>query len=119
TRDEQVLKRALDCFELLESKTIDREREGYLEAFTRTWEKINDVRLSEKDLNYPKSQNTHLHILEAYTTLNQVHPIAEVSAALRYNIELFDKYIIDKESFHLRMFMDHDWGDFSPGYTYG
>jgi len=119
TQDEQALARALDCFELLESKAIDCEHEGYLEAFTRTWNKLDDFRLSEKDLNFPKSQNTHLHILEAYTTLNQIHPTPSISAALRYNIELFDKYIIDKNTFHLRMFMDNDWKDFSPGYTYG
>ena len=119
TQDKQVLAHALDCFELIESKTVDREREGYLEAFTQTWGHIDDLRLSEKDLNFPKSQNTHLHILEAYTTLNQIHPTDEISNALRYSIELFDRYMIDKQSFHLRMFMDNDWKDFSPGYTYG
>ena len=119
TNDEHALAHALNCFELLENKTIDRERDGYLEAFTRTWGNLDDLRLSEKDLNFPKSQNTHLHILEAYTTLNQIHSTPAISAALRYNIELFDKYMIDKNTFHLRMFMDHDWKDFSPGYTYG
>ena len=119
TQDKQALAHALDCFELIESKTVDHEREGYLEAFTQTWGHIDDLRLSEKDLNFPKSQNTHLHILEAYTTLNQIHPTDEIRNALRYSIELFDKYMIDKQSFHLRMFMDNDWKDFSPGYTYG
>ena len=119
THDEQALAHALNCFELLESKTIDREREGYLEAFTRTWGTIEDLRLSEKDLNFPKSQNTHLHVLEAYTTLHLIHPTAEINKALRYNIELFDKYMIDKNTYHLRMFLDNDWKDHSPGYTYG
>ena len=119
TQNPQVLAQALECFELLESKTIDCKREGYLEAFTREWGVIEDVRLSEKDLNFPKSQNTHLHVLEAYTTLNQVNPTPEVAAALRYNIELFDKYMIDKDTYHLRMFLDHDWNDHSPGFTYG
>jgi mannobiose 2-epimerase len=119
THDEQALAHALNCFELLESKTIDREREGYLEAFTRTWGTIDDLRLSEKDLNFPKSQNTHLHVLEAYTTLHLIHPTEAINKALRYNIELFDKYMIDKNTYHLRMFLDNDWKDHSPGYTYG
>ncbi|RYF98971.1 MAG: hypothetical protein EOO07_37390, partial [Chitinophagaceae bacterium] len=119
THDEEALTRALQCFELLEAKTIDRVREGYLEAFTQAWGRIDDLRLSEKDLNFPKSQNTHLHILEAYTTLNKVHSTPAISAALRYNIELFDKYMIDKTTYHLRMFLDNDWKDHSPGYTYG
>ena len=119
THDEQALAQALACFELLESKTIDREREGYLEAFTREWGVIEDVRLSDKDLNFPKSQNTHLHVLEAYTTLNKIHPTPEIAAALRYNIALFDKYIIDKDTYHLRMFLDNNWKDHSLGFTYG
>jgi cellobiose epimerase len=119
TNDEQALTHALDCFELLEKNTVDRERDGYLEAFTRAWGAIDDLRLSEKDLNFPKSQNTHLHVLEAYTALNKVHSTPEIKTALKYNIELFDKYMIDKSNFHLRMFLDMDWNDHSPAFTYG
>ncbi|WP_331343932.1 AGE family epimerase/isomerase [Cellvibrio sp. UBA7661] len=119
TKDEQVLVRALECFELVERYGIDPINEGYLEAFTREWKPIDDLRLSEKDLNYPKSQNTHLHIMEAYTTLHQAHPAPGIRAALEYNIRMFDRYMIDRSSHHLRMFMDLQWNDFSPGYTYG
>ncbi len=119
TGNAQALARALECFTLVEQYAIDRVHEGYLEAFTRDWGLIEDLRLSDKDLNYPKSQNTHLHILEAYTTLHQACPEPEVKAALKYNIEMFDKYMIDRTTHHLRMFMDLQWNDFSPGYTYG
>lgn len=119
THETAVLQQALSCFELLEHKTLDRERQGYFEAFTREWGIIDDVRLSDKDLNYPKSMNTHLHVLEAYTVLNKVHPVAAVSAALRYNIQCFDQHIINRDNYHLRMFFDLDWNDFSPSVTYG
>src|SRR5690606_27294555 len=119
TQNAQALQLAQSCFELIERYGIDHKREGYLEAFTRDWGLIEDLRLSEKDLNYPKSQNTHLHILEAYTRLYQIDASPGVEAALRYNIEMFDKYMIDRNTHHLRMFMDLDWKDFSPGYTYG
>ncbi|QEY17009.1 hypothetical protein D0C16_14115 [Cellvibrio sp. KY-GH-1] len=119
TKNDAALARALECFELVERYGIDGVNQGYLEAFTREWMAIDDLRLSEKDLNYPKSQNTHLHILEAYTTLHQAHPAREINAALRDNIEMFDQYMIDRSNHHLRMFMDLQWNDFSPGYTYG
>lgn len=119
TKDESALKRAMECFELIEQRGIDRIHEGYLEAFTREWGVMDDLRLSEKDLNFPKSQNTHLHIMEAYTSLHAINPEPKIKAALRYTIELFDKYMIDKETHHLRMFMDLEWKDFSPGFTYG
>lgn len=119
TKEHTVLAQALDCFALLESKTRDTHFGGYLEAFTREWGVLDDLRLSDKDLNFPKSQNTHLHILEAYTQLNKVHSHPVINAALRYNIELFNEHIIDKQSYHLRMFMDFNWADHSPGYTFG
>jgi mannobiose 2-epimerase len=119
TGEKQALERALECFELIERHAIDRVHEGYLEAFSCSWEQLNDWRLSDKDLNFPKSQNNHLHILEAYTRLHSVYPSVEIRSALKYNIQLFDKYMIDKKTFHLRMFMDMQWGDYSPGFTFG
>ena len=119
TGDEQAMAYALDCFALLEEKTIDRVNQGYFEAFTREWGKMDDVRLSDKDLNYPKSMNTHLHVLEAYTTLNKAKPTEQIKQALRYNIDCFDKYLINHDNGHLRMFLTETWEDFSPGYTYG
>lgn len=119
TQNADALALALSTFDLVEAKAIDCEREGYLEAFTREWGLIDDLRLSDKDLNYPKSQNTHLHILEAYTRLMLVAPSEKVKSALRYNIEMFDKYMINRDNYHLRMFLDLAWNDFSPGFTYG
>ncbi len=119
TSNEQALSGALECFTLVERHALDPINQGYVEAFAQRWDALEDWRLSDKDLNYPKSQNTHLHILEAYTRLYQVSPTPVIKAALRYNIELFDTFMIDKNSGHLRMFMDMQWQDFSPGYTYG
>ena len=118
-RRREVLDNALRLFKLLESKAVDRKDEGYLEAFAQDWSPIDDMRLSSVDLNYPKSQNTHLHVLEAYTAFHNVHPVAEVKAALRYNIEIFDRFMINRDNHHLRMFMDMQWKDYSTGYTYG
>jgi cellobiose epimerase len=115
----EVLKQAMRLFELIEQHAIDAVNQGYLEAFSREWKPLDDLRLSEKDLNYPKSQNTHLHIMEAYTSLYELMSTTEVGSALHYNIEMFDRYMIDRKTWHLRMFMDMQWQDFSPGFTYG
>lgn len=119
TGNDAALEEAQTMFALLEQHTVCPDRGGYLEAFTRKWELMDDVRLSDKDLNYPKTMNTHLHVLEAYTTLYQVDRSRKVAEALRYAIECFDRHLIDKDHFHLRMFMDHQWRDHSPGYTFG
>lgn len=117
--DPSALAAARQCFSLLEQHCVDRKKQGYLEACTRHWGALPDVRLSEKDLNYPKTMNTHLHVVEAYTKLYQAHGGEEVAMALGYGIDLIDRYMIDRDHFHLRMFMDEDWKDHSPELTYG
>ncbi|WP_341939023.1 AGE family epimerase/isomerase [Marinimicrobium sp. C2-29] len=119
TGNDAALEEAQTMFALLEEHTVCPDTGGYLEAFTREWGAMDDVRLSDKDLNYPKTMNTHLHVLEAYTTLYQVDRSPKVREALRYAIECFDRHLINKDSFHLRMFMDCDWNDHSPGHTFG
>ena len=58
-----------------------------LRPCTREWEPIADMRLSERDANYPKSQNTHLHIIEPYTNLYRC--LSEFKQALRVTMCLY------------------------------
>src|SRR5690554_5423696 len=69
SKDEKALTLSLALFELLEKYSLDKENNGYLEAFDRQWQLLEDLRLSEKDANEKKTMNTHLHVLEAYTNL--------------------------------------------------
>ncbi len=66
--DEQALKYARVLFLDMEVHAFDPLRNGYTDAMTRDWSPVEDLRLSEKDQNESKTMNTHLHILEAYTT---------------------------------------------------
>ena len=69
TGDREALECALQLYDCIEEYAFDRAHNGYIEACTREWGQIADMRLSELDANYPKSQNTHLHIIEPYTNL--------------------------------------------------
>ena len=64
TGDREALEYALDLYDCIEEHAFDSEHNGYIEACTRQWGPIADMRLSELDANFPKSQNTHLHIIE-------------------------------------------------------
>ena len=69
TGDHEALEYAIQLYECIEEHSLDKQYNGYIEACTREWGEIADMRLSELDANFPKSQNTHLHIIEPYTNL--------------------------------------------------
>ncbi|MBP5776873.1 MAG: AGE family epimerase/isomerase [Prevotella sp.] len=137
TGDREALECALDLYDCIEEHALDREHNGYIEACTREWGEIADMRLSELDANFPKSQNTHLHIIEPYTNLlrclkelqaqescdyvpaiGSVLPIGvtipmetiiAVEASLRNIISIFTDRILNPETHHLDLFFEMDW----------
>ncbi len=137
TGDREALECALQLFDSIEEHAFDSEYNGYIEACTREWGKIADMRLSELDANYPKSQNTHLHIIEPYANLyrclkefqastlcdyvpviGSVLPIdvavpqetlLRVEGALRNIIGIFTDCILNPETHHLDLFFEMDW----------
>ena len=108
TREEQALQMAIALFRIIEEHGRDREYGGYIEATTRDWQPLEDMRLSEKDENTVKSQNTNLHVLEAYTNLYRVWPTDELKDALHALIDTFETRII-LPSGHLGLFFDIQW----------
>ncbi len=137
TGDREALDYALQLYECIEEHAFDHEYNGYIEACTREWGEIADMRLSELDANYPKSQNTHLHIIEPYTnlyrclcelndaqscnyvpSLGAVLPVevavpfemvSRIKASLRNLINIFIDRILNPETHHLDLFFDMDW----------
>jgi len=124
TRDFEALELALDLFDDIERHSLDPIYGGYIEACTREWGEIADMRLSDLDANYPKSQNTHLHIIEPYTNLLRVlqslthrekHKaqyatrLTQVEKAVRNLIDIFCDKILNPETHHLDLFFEMDW----------
>lgn len=114
---------ALDCtielFELIEEHSFDPEHGGYWEAFTQDWQLLEDVRLSEKDRNDPKTMNTHLHIIEAYVNLFRVWPNGRVEARIRHLLKVFELHIIDPQTGHMKLFFDAQWKPQSAAVSFG
>ncbi len=114
----EPLEQAKEAYRLIERHARARHG-GYLEAFGRGWEPIADMRLSEVDLNEPKSQNTHLHIMEAYTRLLPLWPDPGLKAALREIVETMLRHIVDPRTGHLGLFFAEDWAPRSDRVSYG
>ena len=109
TGDKEALDYAIQLYECVEEHALDPVYNGYVEACTREWEEIADMRLSELDANYPKSQNTHLHIIEPYTNLYRIWQSPELEVSLRNLIDIFTDRILNPETHHLDLFFEMDW----------
>ena len=118
TGKREPLDQAIATFRLIEKHAKARHG-GYLEAFGRAWEPIADMRLSEVDLNEPKSQNTHLHIMEAYTRLLALWPDPGLKAALLEIVDTMLLRIVDPATGHLGLFFAEDWTPRSDRVSYG
>ncbi len=109
TKEESGKEWALSLFRLIEEHARDREYSGYFEAFQEDWSPIEDMRLSEKDKNSAKTMNTHLHVLESYTTLLKITGDKEVEEALESLTLLFLNKFYDDKNQHFQLFFDVHW----------
>ena len=116
---QEALDRANRLFDDIETRALDPVSGGYWEARGRDWQTIEDIRLSEIDLNAPFSMNNHLHLLEAYTTLALASEEARPRARLRALLELMLDRFVDAESGHLILFFDEQWRSMSKVISYG
>lgn len=114
---------ALECakklYLLIEKHAFDPINGGYIEALSRDWGKMEDMRLSDRDKNEPKSMNTHLHILEPYTNLYRVWKDEGLARQIRGLIRTFLDKIIDAERAQFNLFFGMEWQRRSSAISFG
>jgi cellobiose epimerase len=117
--EEKVRKAALDLYKVIEEKAFDAKNNGYIEALSRDWKPMADMRLSAKDMNVSKSMNTHLHIIEAYTNLYRVHKDKDLRDKLINLYDIFSHQIVNQDTKHLILFFDLGWKRMSDIVSFG
>jgi mannobiose 2-epimerase len=119
TGNSDSLDRAKQLYGFIEAHSYDPAHKGYIEACARDWGPLADLRLSEKDLNCPKSMNTHLHILEAYTNLLRVWRDPGLLARQSELLEVTMDRIVDRNTAHFRLFFDREWNSLTDRVSFG
>lgn len=119
SRNPSAEAQAIKLYNDLEENSFDFHRTGYFEAYNRDWSEIEDSRLSEKDANERKTMNTHLHILEAYTSLYRNWKDEGLRKQILNLIDNFKQRIIRKDHYHLNLFMDDYWNVKSSAISFG
>lgn len=94
TKQPEVLQQAMDLFRTLEVRSHDAKHLGYEEFFTSDWKIISDP----KESGYVgaigvKTYNTHLHLMEAFTSLYRETQDPLVGARLTEMIEINTKTV--------------------------
>jgi mannobiose 2-epimerase len=119
SKDENALKFAISLYKRIQKHSYDPIHKGYLEAFTRDWQPIEDLRLSDKDANEKKTMNTHLHIVEAYANLYKVWKDETLKKDIIELLETIETHFINEKTGHLRLFFDENWVEKPDVISYG
>lgn len=110
--DSKAREEALELFRLIDRQAHDIENGGYREAFSREWQYLSaDVTVGGRGR---KSMNTHIHLLESFTTLYKASGDAMVRARVEELLKICAEKIVDSEQGFARLFFTHDWNPSGP-----
>lgn len=113
----EALDRAKRLFGVVEERC--RDRDGYLEAFTRDWKPASNEKLSENGVMASRTMNTLLHVLEGYTGLYRAWPDISVKERLCEILEIFRTKIYNTEKCRQEVFFDLDYHSLIDLHSYG
>ncbi|MCR5213345.1 MAG: AGE family epimerase/isomerase [Eubacterium sp.] len=117
------LETAYELFDIVESKC--RDKDGYLEAFNRFFEKASNEKLSENGVEAGRTMNTLLHLMEAYTELYRVDTEdilgkrQEVKDRIVEMLNIFRNKVFNPKKERLEVFFDLDYNTLIDLHSYG
>ena len=118
TGNVESLNQAINLFCTLEEKVHDHDRGGYLELLERDFTRAQKHGFVE-NMEATKTMNTHIHVLEAYTTLYKVWRDDALRECLRELIGILETRLYDQKRSHLILFCDDDWNPLDEVDSYG
>ena len=118
TGDIHSLNAAIDIFCTLEENVHDHKRGGYQEMLARDFSKIS-AKGVDGHPGATKTMNTHIHLLEAFTTLYKVWPDESLRDCLKELIGILETKLYNPKTGHLLLYCDDDWNVLEEVDSYG
>lgn len=119
TQNEEALSTAVRLYHLIEKIGYFPERTAYGEEFNREWVEQSNEQLSENGVIADITMNTHLHVLEAYTNLYRIYPVAALKERIVNLLTIFYEKIYDPSTHYLGVFFDKSWNRLLDLTSYG
>lgn len=114
----ESLQKAIELYNTMEEKIKDPVNDGYIESFTREWNKPEKLGY-DGDGVATKTMNTHIHVLEAYTSLYRVWRDSGLRERLAKLIEIVSGKFYNPQTHHLILYCDSNWNNLNDIDSYG
>lgn len=118
TGNERSLNSAISLYRTLEDKVHQKQEGGYIEVFGRDYTR-SGAKGVDGNASATKTMNTHIHILEAYTTLYKVWPNRELKSNLVELLDILAKKLYNAQTGHLILFCNDNWKPLEDEVSYG
>jgi cellobiose epimerase len=118
TGDHAALEHAIELYQTVESHSHDVAHGGYFEEYTQEWKRLPNWRQRYVS-PFSKSQNTLLHVMEAYANLFRVWPDTGLRTNLHDLTEIMLTRVLNPANHHLRLYLDDDWTPRSDEISFG
>ncbi len=92
---------------------------GYLEAFDRAFQPVDNEKLSENGVMASRTMNTLLHVFEAYTELYRVDKNPKIAELMRWMLDIFAEKVYNPKQRRLEVFFDFHMNSLIDLNSYG
>jgi mannobiose 2-epimerase len=118
TGNNESLEQAITLYNTLQNYAYDPVNGGYIDSFTRDWQLPERYGYDGQGIA-PKTANTHIHVLEAFTNLYRAWPDEQLKERLKDLLILFCDKIINPETCHEHLFFTMEWQNLEDIDSYG
>lgn len=118
TKSEEALSYTLKLFESLETYALDKKSNGYFDAFSKEWDKLEDMRMYPGDANATKTMNANFHIMVAYANIYRDFKDDKIKKALKNIIDVVVENIYNERG-SCNLFFGDNWEVIPSNDNYG
>lgn len=117
SKDRESLRLAEELYNIIEEKC--RDSIGYLEAFDRWFQPVENDKLSENGVMAERTMNTLLHVFEAYTEFYRITGRPDVKERMEWILDIIAEKVYNPNLHRQEVFFDKNYNSILDICSYG